>query len=111
MQLVSEEAVRQGKVKESTLRDLVRPIFYARMRLGEFDPPEGNPYRQYDVNEVVESAEHRALAVEAALKTFVLLKNNEVLPLKNGAQYDTISVSNISKLLLKSFAQLETKNI
>ncbi|KAK7100470.1 uncharacterized protein [Littorina saxatilis] len=87
-----EEAVRQGKVKESTLRDLVRPIFYARMRLGEFDPPEGNPYRQYDVNEVVESAEHRALAVEAALKTFVLLKNNEVLPLKNGAQYDTISI-------------------
>ncbi|KAK7088568.1 uncharacterized protein [Littorina saxatilis] len=90
--LYIEDAVKQGKIKESTLRDLVRPIFYTRMRLGEFDPPEMNPYRQYDVTDVVESTEHQALAVEAALKTFVLLKNNGILPFANGGRYDTISV-------------------
>ena len=31
-------------VNESTLRELVKPLFYTRMRLGEFDPPEMNPY-------------------------------------------------------------------
>ena len=87
-----EEAVKRGKVKESTVRDLVKPIFYARMRLGEFDPPEMNPYRQLDPAEVVESEAHRNLAVEAALKSFVLLKNDGVLPLASVGRYHTISV-------------------
>ena len=34
-------------VNESTLRELVKPLFYTRMRLGEFDPPEMNPYTRY----------------------------------------------------------------
>lgn len=87
-----EEAVKRGKVKESRVRELVTPIFYARMRLGEFDPPEMNPYRQLDPAEVVESEAHRNLAVEAALKSFVLLKNNGVLPLAGVGRYHTISV-------------------
>ena len=87
-----EEAVKRGKVTESRVRELVTPIFYARMRLGEFDPPEMNPYRQLDPAEVVESDAHRNLAVEAALKSFVLLKNNGVLPLAGVGRYHTISV-------------------
>ncbi|KAK7491119.1 hypothetical protein BaRGS_00017683, partial [Batillaria attramentaria] len=63
------DAVKQGKIQESTLRDLVKPIFYARMRLGEFDPPEMNPFRKLDPAEVTESEEHQELAVEAALKS------------------------------------------
>eukprot|EP00058_Branchiostoma_floridae_P001656 XP_002587144.1 hypothetical protein BRAFLDRAFT_129991 [Branchiostoma floridae] len=52
------------------------------MRLGEFDPPQMNPYSKLSVTDVVQSADHRELAVEVALKTFVLLKNNDsVLPL------------------------------
>ena len=60
------------------------------MRLGEFDPAEMNPYTKLDLTEV-ESAEHQSLAVEAAGKTFVLLKNSgQLLPLKTS--YSTVSV-------------------
>ena len=31
-------------VSETTLIELFKPLFYTRMRLGEFDPPEMNPY-------------------------------------------------------------------
>lgn len=64
------------------LRDRVRPLFYTRMRLGEFDPPAMNPYSTLDLS-VVQSAEHRNLSLEAAVKSFVLLKNvRGTLPLR-----------------------------
>lgn len=51
------------------------------MRLGEFDPPDMNPYSALDLSSV-QSQEHRDLAVEAAIKSFVLLKNlKHTLPL------------------------------
>ncbi|BFZ18771.1 hypothetical protein BsWGS_21810 [Bradybaena similaris] len=79
------EAVRQGKLTEAMVRERVRPLFYTRMRLGEFDPPDHNPFAQLNKS-VAESAEHIALAVEAASKSFVLLKNQDsILPLKQGA--------------------------
>lgn len=64
------------------LRDRVRPLFYTRMRLGEFDPPAMNPYSTLDLS-VVQSPEHRNLSLEAAVKSFVLLKNvRGTLPLR-----------------------------
>ncbi|XP_077989175.1 uncharacterized protein LOC144443528 [Glandiceps talaboti] len=68
------KAVQQGKIMESTVRERVAPLFYTRMRLGEFDPDEMNPYTKLNLS-VVESPEHRELAINAAGKTFVLLKN------------------------------------
>ncbi|XP_019615390.1 PREDICTED: probable beta-D-xylosidase 6 [Branchiostoma belcheri] len=76
------KAVTSGLISNQTLTERVKPLFYTRMRLGEFDPPQMNPYSKLSVTDVVQSAEHRELAVEVALKTFVLLKNNDsVLPL------------------------------
>lgn len=64
------------------LRDRVRPLFYTRMRLGEFDPPAMNPYSTLDLS-AVQSPEHRNLSLEAAVKSFVLLKNARgTLPLR-----------------------------
>jgi len=64
------------------LRDRVRPLFYTRMRLGEFDPPAMNPYNALNLS-AVQSPEHRSLALEAAVKSFVLLKNARgTLPLQ-----------------------------
>jgi len=55
---------------------------YTRMRLGDFDPPEMNPYSTVDKS-VVLSPVHRELAVQAASMSFVLLKNlNKYLPIK-----------------------------
>ena len=38
------DAMRQGLVAEQQLRNNVRPMMYTRLRLGEFDPEEMNPY-------------------------------------------------------------------
>ncbi|XP_067676794.1 uncharacterized protein [Haliotis asinina] len=84
------EAVRQGKLTEDLIRERVKPLFYTRMRLGEFDPPESNPYTKLNTS-TIESEAHKALAVEAAMKTYVLLKNvNNFLPLTK--KYNSIGV-------------------
>ncbi|XP_025097185.1 probable beta-D-xylosidase 2 [Pomacea canaliculata] len=75
-------AVKAGEISEDTVRSRVKPLFYTRMRLGEFDPPDMNPYTQVNVS-LVQSPAHRDLALEAAVKSLVLLKNqNGFLPLK-----------------------------
>ena len=72
-------------------QELVKPLFYTRMRLGEFDPPHLNPYRNLDLS-IIQSAEHRELAIYAATQSFVLMKNlNNFLPLKQ--EYSNIAVS------------------
>lgn len=83
------EAIKQGKLTEETVRERVTPLFYTRMRLGEFDPPEMNPYSTLS-NSDVETPAHEELAIEAAMKSFVLLKNNGILPLKQS--FHTIGV-------------------
>ena len=53
----------------------------ARFRLGMFDPDEQVPYAQIPYR-VVDSPEHRELALEAARQSLVLLKNqDQQLPL------------------------------
>ncbi|XP_038073740.1 probable beta-D-xylosidase 2 [Patiria miniata] len=77
------EAVLKKMVSYDDVVALVRPLFYTRMRLGEFDPPARNPYTKLRAEDVVESIAHRNLAIEAAVKSFVLLKNDGILPLKS----------------------------
>ncbi|XP_046577967.1 xylan 1,4-beta-xylosidase-like [Haliotis rubra] len=76
------DAINEGKLTEEKVRQMVKPLFYTRMRLGEFDPPEMNPYFKLDLS-VIKSEAHQMLAIDAAMKTFVLLKNEgNLLPLK-----------------------------
>ena len=66
---------------ETQVRDSIKPLFYTQMRLGVFDPPAMNPYSNISPS-VIQSPEHQALAIEAAVKSFVLLKNvKNTLPL------------------------------
>jgi beta-glucosidase len=75
------EAVNQGLLTEEDLDRAVRRLFSARFRLGMFDPAEKVRYSQIPYN-VVDSAEHRELALEAARQSLVLLKNQaDLLPL------------------------------
>ncbi|XP_072166622.1 uncharacterized protein [Diadema setosum] len=77
------EAVQLGMLTPQELQESLRPLFYTRLRLGEFDPDHRNPYKALTVEEVVESPYHRDLAVKAALKSFVLLKNEkDTLPVE-----------------------------
>ncbi|HEK85608.1 MAG TPA: glucan 1,4-alpha-glucosidase [Candidatus Aminicenantes bacterium] len=75
------EAVKKGLVDESTIDLAVKRLFLARFKLGMFDPADRVPYASIPYS-VVDSPKHRALAMEAARKSIVLLQNRgETLPL------------------------------
>ena len=74
------EAVRRGDIKEADLDKSLRRLLIARFELGDLDSDDLNPWTRIPEN-VIASKEHKALAMEMALKSIVLLKNNGVLPL------------------------------
>lgn len=74
-------AYDQGLLSEADIDTAVKRLFTARFCLGMFDPPEVVPYAQIPYS-VVDSTEHRALALEIAQQSLVLLKNeDDFLPL------------------------------
>ncbi len=77
------DAYKQGILKESEIDTALVRLFTARMKLGMFDPPEMVPYSRIDEKEL-NSAEHRALARRLANESMVLLKDDGILPLKQG---------------------------
>lgn len=77
-----KEAVDRKLITEEEIDVSVKRLFTARFKLGMFDPPEMVAYANTPYT-VVDSKEHQALALEAAQKSIVLLKNeNNTLPLK-----------------------------
>ena len=83
------DQVKQGVVPESEVDRTVARVLTTKFRLGLFDHPLVDPdYAEKTVN----SDEHRKLAVEAARKVLVLLKNDKnTLPLDLG-KIKTIAV-------------------
>ena len=74
------EAYEKGLIKEDELDIAVKRLFTARFKLGMFDGDK-NPYSQIPFS-VNCSEENDQLALEAARKSIVLLKNkNDILPL------------------------------
>ena len=76
------DAVHQGLLKETQVDSALAILLRTRFRLGLFDGQNATPYDQL-TPAVINSAAHRALAREVAVKSMVLLKNNGVLPLRN----------------------------
>ena len=80
-QLALKRALQRNLLKESDIDRALFRAFRARFRLGEFDPAEKVPYRSIPYSRL-DAPEHRALALEAARQTIVLLKNEKrILPL------------------------------
>ena len=71
-------AVDRGLLTEEDLDKNVLRILTAKFRLGLFDRPERDPAA---AKALVRCPEHRALALEAARESIILLKNSGVLPL------------------------------
>ncbi|TNE73603.1 beta-glucosidase [bacterium] len=75
-----KELVNEGRIPMSRIDEAVRAIVYIKFKMGLFE------HRYVDeatVNTTLQKAEHLALALEAAQKSMVLLKNkNQLLPLK-----------------------------
>ena len=89
------KSVHAGDLTMDEVVNLAKPLFYTRMRLGEFDPPSMNPYMKLNLSNV-QSEAHRKLSVELATKTFVLLKNaGNILPMKGGLGKIAVSIENL----------------
>jgi len=83
-------AVRQGLISEAGIDQSLRRLLLARFRLGMFDPPSMVRYAQIPYSEN-DSPAHRELALDAAHKSIVLLRNeNHALPLSKSLK--TIAV-------------------
>ncbi len=75
------KAYEMGMVSEDDINLAARRILTARMKLGIFDGEKNNPYRKIEPS-VIGCQKHQDLAMEAARKSIVLLKNdNRILPI------------------------------
>jgi beta-glucosidase len=75
------ELVHEGRVSMERIDDAVRRILRMKMRMGLFEHPNTNPkdYPEFG------STAHRKAALDAAVETMILLKNqNNILPLQQG---------------------------
>ncbi|NJM94748.1 MAG: hypothetical protein HC842_08880 [Cytophagales bacterium] len=76
------DAVKQGLVSEAELSQNLRPLLRTRFKLGLLDPPGTCPYDTISPAQL-HSPAHQKLALEAARKSIVMLKNNrQALPLQ-----------------------------
>src|SRR6201999_3705853 len=77
------QLLKEGRVTEATINEAVGRNLRAKFLLGLFE----NPYVDVErAVRVTNSAEHRALAAEAARRSITLLKNqNNLLPLNRSA--------------------------
>jgi beta-glucosidase len=91
-------ALGQGLLTEHDIDVAVTRLMRARIRLGEFDPPERVPFTRipYSVNE---SPEHDRLARRMAQESMVLLKNDGVLPLSRSLKALAVIGPNANELM------------
>ena len=88
MDMVSEgllntlgQSLKEGEITEQQINDACRRILVAKYKLGLFDDPYKYCDEQRAKTEVYTTA-NRAEARSTAAQSFVLLKNNNVLPIK-----------------------------
>ena len=91
------QAVHENLISTADIDRSVKRLFTARMRLGMFDPPSEVKYAQIPYS-VVDSPEHRALALKTAEEAIVLLKNDGTLPLKPGIRHIAVIGPNAASL-------------
>ena len=74
------DALTDGRIKADELVEPLVRLYATRCLLGQFDPKGSTPWDSLGAADVATDA-NRALALEAAEKSLVLISNNGVLPL------------------------------
>jgi beta-glucosidase len=78
-----EQLAQEGQISENAVNDAVAKVLRVKFQLGLFE----NPYVEAEYAlAITNSADHKALALEAANKSIILLKNDgELLPLEKSS--------------------------
>jgi beta-glucosidase len=112
------EALAQGRVTQARIDDAVRRMLRLKFAAGMFESPYADA--KY-AESITGNAEARALALEAARKSVVLLKNDGALPLRserlqtlavigpNAARIDLGGYSNVPKQAISILDGIKTK--
>lgn len=83
-------AYKKGLITQEQIDEALKKIFRIRFKLGMFDPAEMVPYSSLGKKDI-DTKQNKLLALEAARKSIVLLKNKgNILPLKK--EYKTIAI-------------------
>lgn len=95
--------VEEGKISVELIDEAVLRILELKNKLGLFE----NPYKDADSEkekEFILCQEHRTLAREASAKSLVLLKNDDILPLKKEQKVAFIGPYTNNKEIISSWA-------
>lgn len=85
------KALEEGLLTEKQIDESLRRVLTVRFRLGEFDPPDMVPFSKYGP-EMIDSPEHRKLALRTAQESIVLLANGDKLLPLDRSQIKTLAV-------------------
>jgi len=88
---ILQTSLEKKLVTEEQIDRAARNELTARFRTGMFDPPQTVPWSKFTPSADTDTPEHRALALQVAEKSIVLLKNDGILPLDR-AKYKRIAV-------------------
>ena len=91
-------AIKRRLATEADVDVPLKRLLTARFRLGMFDDPAKVAYAAIPFSEV-DSAAHRELALKTARESMVLLKNDGVLPFKNGVKAIAVIGPNAASLI------------
>ncbi|MGK9477762.1 glycoside hydrolase family 3 C-terminal domain-containing protein [Melioribacter sp. OK-6-Me] len=93
-----KKAYEEGFITDKEIDSALSRVLLARFKLGMFDPPELVPYSKIDES-YIENSYSRELALEAARKSIVLLKNeNNLLPLDSNIKKVAVIGPNANNL-------------
>ncbi len=81
-----KDAIDQGLISEVELNQSLKKLLRTRFKLGMFDDPSEVPYRSIGT-EVINDEAKQKLALEAAHKSIVMLKNENTLPLDPNSDF------------------------
>lgn len=76
-----KKAFDKGLITEEDIDEALRPLLNTKFKLGMFNNPEENPFSKIGLDKI-HAKEHIELSRRVAQKSIVLLKNDNVLPLK-----------------------------
>lgn len=93
---------KEGRLSEEVVNECVRRVLWGKFWLGLFDDPYVDP--DY-AEKICDCEEHRKLALEAALKSIVLLKNsNKILPLGKDVKSIAVIGPNANEIRLGGYS-------